>query len=403
MDSKKRPEADRVSSTLAALLVLIFAFFCDGFLYGIIVPLTPFTPANITDPWTLGLVYGSYAVGVILATLFFGFLSDRLGKRKSILILSAIFQFISVIAFAKATNVPILIFARLAQGISGAIIWTVGLAVIAEEYPENRGQKLGYAMLGDVIGLIVGPSVGGFILESFGYLSVFWVTGALVLAQCILFVIFLKDSGVQKTNETEFFSLITDRTVLRIGVLVILGAWCWSEMEALVPEHLEHNYHASAILIGFIFTISNISYGFCCPLVSYVSDRFGSWKTTALGLFAMSLLMMMMAFFQDVLESGVLLAFIGLAYGFALNPPLAELATRVEEKGSSAYSSVYVIYNIAFSIGMMGSTVSAGAIASRYSYEMALFSTSFIIIAFLMIGLAYFYVAKNPVKRTQFT
>ena len=63
------------------LVVVMTALFTDSFLYGMLVPLTPELNAT-QDEAELAVMYGGYALGLILATPAFGVLSDRLGRRR---------------------------------------------------------------------------------------------------------------------------------------------------------------------------------------------------------------------------------------------------------------------------------------------------------------------------------
>jgi MFS family permease len=62
--------------------VVAFALFMDYLIYGLLVPLSPYSPAHATSEEQLGLLYGGYAVGVLVATPLFGYLGDRIGYRQ---------------------------------------------------------------------------------------------------------------------------------------------------------------------------------------------------------------------------------------------------------------------------------------------------------------------------------
>ena len=55
--------------------------FLDFFLYGVVVPLTPLSPAGVNREDQLGFLYGAYAVSVLLVTPLFGYVGDRVGGR----------------------------------------------------------------------------------------------------------------------------------------------------------------------------------------------------------------------------------------------------------------------------------------------------------------------------------
>jgi MFS transporter, DHA1 family, solute carrier family 18 (vesicular amine transporter), member 1/2 len=61
--------------------VVAFALFTDYLIYGLLIPLTPYSPARAASEEELGMLYGAYSVGVLLATRLFGWLGDRIGYR----------------------------------------------------------------------------------------------------------------------------------------------------------------------------------------------------------------------------------------------------------------------------------------------------------------------------------
>src|SRR5216684_3066750 len=116
--------------------VVAFALFMDYLVYGLVIPLTPHSPA-IGSEGQLGLLYGGYSAGVLLATPLFGYLGDRIGCRRP-MIYGVVLSALTVVLFAFATNFYLLLLGRLLQGAAASASWTAGLALIAARYPERR-------------------------------------------------------------------------------------------------------------------------------------------------------------------------------------------------------------------------------------------------------------------------
>jgi MFS family permease len=62
--------------------VVAFVLFMDYLIYGLLIPLIPYSPAHATSEEQFGLLYGAYSVGVLAATPVFGYLGDRIGYRR---------------------------------------------------------------------------------------------------------------------------------------------------------------------------------------------------------------------------------------------------------------------------------------------------------------------------------
>ncbi len=112
--------------SLSPLVALGFALFTDAFLYEVVVPLVPLSPAGTTSFSDIALLYCGYSL-------------------ENPLIVGAIAQLVEVYMFAKAGSFWMLMFGRIILGGAAAATWTAGLAVIAERYPSRRVQKMGLA------------------------------------------------------------------------------------------------------------------------------------------------------------------------------------------------------------------------------------------------------------------
>jgi len=87
----------------------------------------------------------------------------------------------------------VLIVARVLQGISAAVVWTVGLALIVDTVGEARvGQAMAYASSAMSMGLILGPVLGGVLYDKRGYYAAFGLAFALIVFDLMLRVILVE-------------------------------------------------------------------------------------------------------------------------------------------------------------------------------------------------------------------
>ncbi len=115
--------------------------------------------------------YGFMVAGFMVTM---GTLGDRIGRRKLLLIGATAFGAASVVA-AFSTSAAMLIAARAALGIAGATLAPSTLSLIGTMFtnPRQRAEAIGIWAGCFTVGAIVGPMVGGFLLEHFWWGSVF--------------------------------------------------------------------------------------------------------------------------------------------------------------------------------------------------------------------------------------
>ncbi len=124
---------------------------------------------------TITWVLTSYIVASAIMTPATGWISDRIGKREFFLISIAGFV-ASSIACGLAWSLPSMVFFRLAQGIFGAAIVPLSQTFLLDINPrEKAGQAMALWGAGIMVGPIIGPTLGGWLTESFSWRWVFFV------------------------------------------------------------------------------------------------------------------------------------------------------------------------------------------------------------------------------------
>jgi MFS transporter, DHA1 family, solute carrier family 18 (vesicular amine transporter), member 1/2 len=382
-DSVKAPDRLR-GSPKANLVVVVVAFFNDALLYGLVIPLTEQSPAQVRDEWALGVLYGGYALGLLGATPILARLSDRIGRRGPLLG-GLLTQALATLLFAFAGNPTAMLLARMLQGGAAAATWTAGLALVAETFVQRRTQMMGLAMLGSNSGSVLGPALGGLLYDWSGsYRFPFLVAGVfLALDGCLRFLLLSRTPPQNTERPAKLADLFRDRAVLAAALIVVLGVGGWGLLEPLLPNHLQRTAGASPGAIGFLFTLAILFYGLCVPCVDRATARWGLRPVMTAGLTAMALSLPLLALSGSLFLVGAALCLVSVLYAFALNPCFTEFAEAVDRRGTGGYAAVYAVYNIAYAVGMVGSDVLAGAVAGQTSFQAALFITAGVMLAFV--------------------
>lgn len=402
-ESMSRFEKLKAAPTTVLCLVS-FALFVEELLYGMVAPLTPVSPANIQDEHMLSTLYGAYAIGLILSTPILGIVTERIGRRKP-MVLGVVLLTISAVMFWIGTSTELWFIGRILQGAGAACTWTAGLALVAGYYIKDRVKGMGYAMLGATTGSIVGPVMGGQLYDWLGYNVAFAVALAVLALDAVLIFVLAPTTKGPRHNPPwkvwfrELGGIVTDKSVIVAAFAVALAAASWALMEPLFPMHVEHiaKNDATPTMIGILFTVSNVLYAFCAPLVAKVSDHVGIPRTTALGLVMTALFLPLLALSPSMMLAGVVLCLITVGYAFAINPTSAELGDAVDRRGSKSYAVAYAVYNLSYSFGMIAADFYV-EVATDKAHHMQLLYILLVMSALLVICVPFFLAKRNDAE-----
>ena len=124
---------------------------------------------------TLTWVASSYLLAAAVFTVPFGRIADIYGRRRILLYGNAMFAIFSLLS-AVAWSPAVMIASRILQGIGSAMIFATGMALLTSVFPPGeRGRVLGNNVTAVYLGLALGPFLGGFLTQHFGWRSVFLV------------------------------------------------------------------------------------------------------------------------------------------------------------------------------------------------------------------------------------
>ena len=128
-------------------------------------------------------VMDAYSLAFAGALLASGALADRFGRRRSMLAGNTVFL-IASIACGVATSCPMLLGARVVQGVGAAFMVTGAIALVAGSFP-NLGQRArAFAIIGVISGvaMALGPTLGGLLAAWFGWRWIFYANVPFCLA-----------------------------------------------------------------------------------------------------------------------------------------------------------------------------------------------------------------------------
>ncbi|MFN4144084.1 MFS transporter [Aestuariivirga sp.] len=151
-----------------------------------------------TDPIVLKLAFTTYLLSLTVFIPVSGWLADRFGARHVFRAAIAVFT-IGSVACGLATSLGGLVAARGLQGIGGAMMVPVGRIILLRTVPKSElVDALAWLTIPALIGPLVGPPVGGFITDNFGWRWVFWMNLPFGIAAIALATALMPETSVDK-------------------------------------------------------------------------------------------------------------------------------------------------------------------------------------------------------------
>ena len=281
-------------------------------------------------------VIDAYTLALAALVLTAGSLADRLGRRRVFAIGLGIFS-VSSLAAGLAPDPTFLNIARAIQGVGGAILFAVSLALVAQEFAAGRERGTAMGIYGATIGVsvAVGPLVGGALVDSLGWEWVFFINVPVGIAAIAATYTKLRESRDPNATRVDWAGLATFSSALFLLVFGLLRGneegWGSTFILGLLGA-------AVALLVAFVMIESRVKQPML-PLRLFRKPAFTGVQLAALGVSAsMFALFLYITFYlqnhlgHSPLEAGLIylpftvISFFAAAAGGAL---LTKLPARV--------------------------------------------------------------------------
>ncbi|HEX4210102.1 MAG TPA: DHA2 family efflux MFS transporter permease subunit [Candidatus Binataceae bacterium] len=145
------------------------------------------------DPIRLNLAITSYLLSLAVFIPISGWMSDRFGARKVFRTAIIIFTIGSVLC-GLCSSLPELVIARTLQGFGGAMMVPVGRVVVLKTVEKAElVTAMSYLTVPAVLGPVVGPPVGGFIVTYYSWRWIFFINVPIGIVGVFLVSVFIED------------------------------------------------------------------------------------------------------------------------------------------------------------------------------------------------------------------
>ena len=355
-----------------------FLFFCN-FSSFFLLPL--FIKSLGGNERNIGFVMGSFGITSIGSIPLVSYLLDKYGRRKFLMLGSLVMSFSSFgFLFIKDLS-PLLYVFRLFQGIGFAFFFTSSATAAVDVIPESRrGQGLGIFGAFLILTYAVGPSIGEFVINKFGFSLFFIITSSFSLVAT--FVVFpTRDVEFEKATDTSalrFFYVAFSRRYLFLLLTNIIAASGFGSVLYFIAVYL----NSKGLNVSYFFVTYTITVAALRILGGRISDVFGRKGVASPSLFLFSLAIASVALINSVYMIVLVSVLFSIGYGM-LYPTLSALV--VDKSWPDERGKAMGAYNASFSMGVNFPTFAFGIIARNWGFvDMYLISAFIVFLGFMI-------------------
>jgi MFS family permease len=318
---------------------------------------------SIPESVLVGLLISVYGFVFTFIQPFTGAMSDRLDRRKVFILAGLIVMAISTFSYSLATSFVHLVIIRTFQGFGVALTVPASLAVLAEGTSKrSRGGSMGFYTTLRMVGLTIGPLLGGYLQVHYGFQTAFLVGATFLIFGALLVQLWVHDRPIQRTRQETY--RILDRRLLGngivfLGIAMFLMACAFSLMTALENE-FNMRLQQTAIGFGIAFSALTISRLIFQLPFGRISDIIGRRPIIIAGLIVLAPATALLGYVTSTLQLTGARAFQGLATA-AIAAPAFALAADVSVQGGEGQQMS--ILAMGFGLGIAAGPIIAGTLS----------------------------------------
>ncbi|MBL8554092.1 MAG: MFS transporter [Phenylobacterium sp.] len=293
------------SSGAVPVLLLIVLLSLVGF--GVVIPLLPFfASAFDATPWQVTLLFSVYSAGQFMGELFWGRLSDRIGRRP-VLLITIVGAGLGYVALAYSPTIWIAILARAAAGFFSGNMSVIQGYIVDISPKAILAHRLGLVGSAFNVGFVIGPALGGLMarpdLGAAGFQPPLLVSGMLCGLAAVGILIFVRESRAVTTapgprgNPFEALGEAARHPVLkRAFATIFLGFFASSSMWSVLGLWAQARFGWGPREVGLLMACTGVTAAFSQGLLSgMLVRRFGAGATIVAGLTLASTCLFLMA------------------------------------------------------------------------------------------------------------
>ncbi|WBO91055.1 MFS transporter [Bacillus tropicus] len=362
-----------LKSMIRILAIVAFFVGLDSLL---VAPLLPVITETISIPdRSGGLLITIYALCYGITAPLFGTMSDRVGRKRMIIIGFVIFS-ISTFCTGLAKNFEILLLFRGLTGLSGAMIMPSIFALVGDKVTyESRGKAMGTIMGAMVGSTVIGVPIGAFLSEVGNWQWTFYSIGLLTLFLTLLVNHILENEkqrdevhvSIAKTLGAPLKMVLVNVSVL----FALLATFLWTiglhGMFSYIGVYYGDNFGLSVGEIGMVIFLAGVGSVAGNILGGKLADKIGKKNVISIASILASISVVL---FSLSLENLVIAITVHIIWSLFIGFGQASLTALISELKPAVRGTVMALNSSAMYIGMtIASGVASLAVSNDFPFS----------------------------------
>lgn len=240
-------------------------------------------------PVYIGAVLGGYSLAATLAHIPAGYLADRIGRRP-LMWAAWIIGLLATWLMAIAHSLPVFVTGMILYGCTMFVVSPMNSYITAARGSLSVGRTLTLISATYNTGAIIGPLLGGWVGENYGYRSIFQMAAVIFVVSSV-FIFFIRPQPVEaRATLNAGDKLFANPTYSRFLGLMFLATFAMYLPQPLAPNYLQNQRQLDLVAIGQLYSINALGVVLMNLVLGQLDHRLGYLLgQAAVGLFALIL------------------------------------------------------------------------------------------------------------------
>jgi len=301
----------------------------------------------------LGIIGTVWALATTITPFLIGYLASRMNRVK-VYILSLILNGFSTLFLVFSRSVFDIVVLRFFGGVAMEAFYVTTEIMVTDLTPiEARVREMGRYGIALVLGVLIGPLIGGLVTESLGYVDLFIISTFVIGVSTVQTLVWLVSGyrtteSVSSQNFSDYIRIL--KRLSPLYMMIVCYGVIWGLIQAIFPGYA-NSIGISAVLIGFLFSAFGVARIFSYATAHRYS-RFGQLRTLLFVSLVIFAGLMVIALFPTFLTFIVGIMLIGGGVGVVF-PVTIDIISRnfPDERAGMGIASYETVANMGATVG----------------------------------------------------